>query len=59
AVVWPQVAERQRQALYRSRLMAVRGVIQMEQGVLHLVAKRLTDYSHWLGELRSPSRDFR
>ena len=59
AVVWPQVAERQRRALYQSRLMAVRGVIQMEQGVLHLVANRLTDYTHWLGELRSPSRDFR
>ncbi|MGA8259209.1 MAG: error-prone DNA polymerase [Arenicellales bacterium] len=58
AVVWPQVAERQRRVLYSSRLMAVRGVIQLEQDVLHLVADKLTDYSHWLGELKTRSRDF-
>ncbi|MDZ7841245.1 MAG: error-prone DNA polymerase [Gammaproteobacteria bacterium] len=58
-VVWPQVAARQRRVLLQSKLMAVRGVVQLEQDVLHLVAGRLTDYSGWLGELRSRSRDFR
>jgi error-prone DNA polymerase len=57
-VVWPQVASRQRRVLLQSRLMAVRGVIQLEQDVLHLVAGRLTDYTGWLGELQARSRDF-
>jgi error-prone DNA polymerase len=58
AVVWPQVAARQRRVLLQARLMAIRGVIQLEQGVLHLVAGQLMDYTHWLGELRARSRDF-
>ncbi|HSH41044.1 MAG TPA: error-prone DNA polymerase [Arenicellales bacterium] len=58
-VVWPQVASRQRRVLLHSRLMAVRGVVQLEQDVLHLVAGRLTDCSTWLGALQARSRDFR
>jgi error-prone DNA polymerase len=52
-VVWPQLASRQRRVLLQSRLMAVRGVIQLEQDVLHLVAERLMDYTGWLGKLGS------
>jgi len=29
-----------------------------EDGVLHLIAGRLEDFSRWLGELKSSSRDF-
>jgi len=57
-VVWPQVMERQRRVLLQSRLLAVRGTIQLEQDVLHLVAARLADHTPWLGELQARSRDF-
>ncbi|WP_455205942.1 error-prone DNA polymerase [Kaarinaea lacus] len=57
-VVWPKVAERQKKALLKSRLLAVSGTVQKEDGVLHLVAKDLQDLSAWLGSLDSRSRDF-
>ncbi|MDH3326189.1 MAG: OB-fold nucleic acid binding domain-containing protein, partial [Gammaproteobacteria bacterium] len=57
-VVWPAFAEAQRKALIKSRLLAVSGTIQQEDGVLHLIAGRLEDLSDWLGDLSTQSRDF-
>jgi error-prone DNA polymerase len=53
------VAEAQRAALLESRLLEVRGKIQREGEVLHVIAQRLTDLSPLLGELVFDSRDFR
>ncbi|HEX6550129.1 MAG TPA: error-prone DNA polymerase, partial [Gammaproteobacteria bacterium] len=58
-IVWPALAERQREVLLRSRLLGVNGVVQHEDGVLHIVAGRLTDHDHLLGHLQHHSRDFR
>jgi error-prone DNA polymerase len=57
-IVWRDVAERQRQALIGSRLMGVAGKLQLEGEVMHVIARRLVDLSHWLGRLRTASRDF-
>ncbi len=57
-IVWPKFAEAQRRPLLKARLLVVTGTIQQEEGVLHLVAGRLEDWSHWLGELPVRSRDF-
>ena len=57
-VVWPYLAERQAKELLNARLLAVQGSIQQEDGVLHLIASRLEDYSAWLGPLATHSRDF-
>ncbi|MGB6030799.1 MAG: error-prone DNA polymerase [Rhodanobacter sp.] len=58
-VVWSQVAERQRRAYLEARLLGVEGQWECVDGVAHLIARRLTDMSAWLGELDSRSRDFR
>jgi DNA-directed DNA polymerase III PolC len=58
-IVWKRVAEEQRAALLGSRLLEVRGVLQREGDVLHVIAQRLTDLSALLGELTFESRDFR
>ena len=58
-VVWRQIAERQRRALLESQLLAVEGRIQRQDGVQHLIAHSLTNYSGLLGILRANSRDFR
>ena len=58
-IVWERVAEAQRAALLESRLLEVRGKIQREGEVLHVIAQRLTDLSPLLGELVFDSRDFR
>jgi error-prone DNA polymerase len=57
-IVWRQLAEEQRSALVDSRLLEVRGELQKEAGVIHVVAHRLEDRSPWLGGLVAPSRDF-
>jgi error-prone DNA polymerase len=57
-IVWERVATAQRAALLESRLLAVRGKLQREGDVLHVVALRLTDLSAWLGELTVPARNF-
>ena len=58
-IVWKRIAEEQRAALLGSRLLEVRGALQREGDVLHVIAQRLTDLSVLLGELAFESRDFR
>jgi error-prone DNA polymerase len=57
-IVWKAVKEQFREVLYRARLMAVFGVWQREGEVRHVVAKRLVDLTHLLGNLSTVSRDF-
>jgi error-prone DNA polymerase len=57
-VVWHDLVERQRRELLGSSLLGVDGVLQKEGEVVHLVARRLTDYTRLLGGLNAESRDF-
>jgi error-prone DNA polymerase len=58
-IVWPSVAEAQRQPLLGATLLTVYGQWQREGDVMHLVAKRLIDHSALLQGLTTRSRDFR
>ncbi|QWT21869.1 error-prone DNA polymerase [Bacillus sp. NP157] len=57
-IVRPKVAEACRQALLDAVLLAVDGQWQSIDGVRHLVAHRLLDFSDLLPSLGSVSRDF-
>jgi error-prone DNA polymerase len=57
-VVWRHLVETQRNELLGARLMGVQGVVERDGDVVHLVARRLLDYSPLLGPLSAPSRDF-
>jgi error-prone DNA polymerase len=57
-VVWRGLSERQKAELLGARLLGVQGVIERDGEVVHLVARRLLDYSMLLGPLAAPSRDF-
>ncbi len=57
-IVWPKVAAMQRKALLKARLLAATGTVQQEDGVLHLIATRLADWSGGIGRLAFKSRDF-
>ncbi len=52
-VVWPDVFEKQRKIVMGARLIAVHGIIQKdaEDGVIHLVARKLEDHTHMLRHL--------
>ena len=58
-VVWSRLALRRRKALLGSRLLGVRGRWECVEGVQHLIAGDLHDFSHLLSDLQAPSRDFR
>jgi error-prone DNA polymerase len=57
-VVWRSLSERQKAELLGARLLGVQGVIERDGDVVHIVARRLLDYSMLLGPLAAPSRDF-
>ena len=58
-IVWKAVAEKYRAALLNARLMGVRGELQIEGKVVHVIANQLIDHSDMLGNLVIKSRDFR
>ena len=57
-IVWESVGRTQRRALVESRLLEVHGELQHQDGVTHLIARRLIDRTPLLGELHTSSRDF-
>ena len=57
-IVWNTVVQRQRRVLLHAQLLGVAGSVQKQDGVVHLVARRLFDHSALLGKLVITSRDF-
>ena len=61
-VVWHATADRYRRALLGSTLLTVYGHVERVETsavpVVHLIAARLADQSHLLGDLTVASRDF-
>jgi error-prone DNA polymerase len=58
-VVWQHLAERQRRVLLESQLLSVEGRLEREDGVQHLIAQRLDNFTYLLVGLDATSRDFR
>jgi error-prone DNA polymerase len=57
-IVWDSVAVAHRAALLESLLLEVRGKLQREGDVQHVIAQRLTNLSAMLGDLTVASRNF-
>jgi error-prone DNA polymerase len=57
-VVWLSLAEKRNSVLVNAKLMEVRGELQRESGVTHVIARELLDRTGLMGELRVRSRDF-
>jgi error-prone DNA polymerase len=50
-IVWPRIFDRFRAVVMGSRFIRVSGRLQSESGVIHIVAEKIEDLSHWLAEL--------
>jgi len=50
-VVWPDVLERFRKAVMGARLMEVRGRVEADEGVIHVIAADIADATHQLHHL--------
>ncbi|WP_300499990.1 error-prone DNA polymerase [Marinobacter sp.] len=57
-VVWLETARRQRKPLITARLLHVKGVLEREGDIVHVMAGRLSDLSHLIQTLPVNSRDF-
>ena len=57
-IVWQATARRQRCPLLNARLLHVRGNMERQDGVTHIIAGRLSDLSHLIDNLNVKSRDF-
>ena len=57
-VVWRALAQKQHRVLVESAVMCVDGKLETSEGVYHLIADRLHDFSALLPEFRFASRDF-
>ena len=57
-IFWPGVFAAERQNIIGTTLLVVSGLLQNEQGVIHVVAQRVEDFSHWVDRLPRVSRDF-
>jgi error-prone DNA polymerase len=50
-IIWPKVFEKYRRIVMGARLLGVRGQLQTEQGVTHVIARELFDMSGHLSKL--------
>ncbi len=50
-VVWPDLKEKQRRVMMGSRLMEVRGRVEYDDEVIHVIAHHMTDATHQLHRL--------
>lgn len=57
-IFWPGIFERFRHQILQSNLMAVEGELQNQDGVVHIVAERVENLTHWVRSLPRNSRDF-
>ena len=57
-VVWQSLQERYRRAILQGRVLLIKGVVEREGRVVHLVAGHIEDHSHLMPELLLASRDF-
>ncbi|WP_417501937.1 error-prone DNA polymerase [Marinobacter sp.] len=57
-VVWLETARRQRKPLLTARLLHVKGILEREGEIVHVMAGKLSDLSHLIQTLPVSSRDF-
>ncbi|MCO7224969.1 error-prone DNA polymerase [Pleionea sp. CnH1-48] len=57
-IVWQNTVEKFKQAILASRLLLIKGTIEREQNVVHIVAGHIADISEQLPGFKRASRDF-
>ncbi len=57
-IVWPKIFERFRRETLAAKFMGIRGRLQREHGVIHVIADRVTNLNPRLAELSDGSRTF-
>lgn len=59
AVVWREIADRQRRTLNESRILGIDGRLERVDGVQHLIVDRMENADGFLATIQTRSRDYR
>ena len=57
-VVWSATARAQKQAYMSAKVLKVKGTLEREGDVIHVIAGKLIDLTDKLAELKTTSREF-
>jgi error-prone DNA polymerase len=57
-IVWPKVAESHRRAVFGAKVIFCEGILQKESNVIHVVSRRLDDWTPLLRRLKPESSAF-
>jgi error-prone DNA polymerase len=57
-IVWPKVAEIYRRAVFGAKMILCEGILQKESNVIHVVSRRLTDWTPMLRRFQSEASAF-
>ena len=57
-IVWKHILERFRLAIVQGQLLLIKGILEREESVVHVIAKHVADLSHHLENFSLKSRDF-
>jgi error-prone DNA polymerase len=57
-IFWPKVFDAYRRKILGTTLMLVIGELQSQEGIVHIVAQQVEDYSQWARSIPRNSRDF-
>ena len=57
-IIWKDLVKRQRKEILKAQLLKVKGVVEREKRVIHVIAGQLEDCSELLGSISVSSRDF-
>jgi error-prone DNA polymerase len=58
-VVWSGTASAQKKPFISAKILMVKGILEREDQVIHIVAGKLTDLTHLLASLKTQFRDFK
>lgn len=58
-VIWTRILESYRAAVVQGRLLKIKGVLERQESIIHIIAGHVEDLSHYLEHFSLRSRDFR
>lgn len=58
-VIWTRILEQYRTAIIQGRLLKVKGILERQGAIIHVIAGHVEDLSHHLEHFALQSRDFK
>ena len=58
-VIWPDVLEAHRAIVMGARLMLIKGRVQKQGDIIHVIARKIEDRTHWLADLTEDGTPFK